>query len=81
MQKARKHPENGDINKNLPHFEQLEPRVMLSADSLLNVTEPDPGQSTLVESTQEVFRYAECSETFEQIEGLVQSGLTKSDDY
>ena len=41
MQKARKYLENGDRSKNLPHFEQLEPRIMLSADSLNSVRHKD----------------------------------------
>jgi hypothetical protein len=85
MQKARKHHKNGDRNctqyKSLPHFEQLEPRIMLSADSLLNVTEPDPGQNTLMESVQEVVQCEELSQTHEQPEESVQSNPSDADDY
>jgi hypothetical protein len=48
-------------------LEQLEPRILLSADGLLNIT-PDPHQDTLLNNTQQEIRYAELLYTNEQAE-------------
>ncbi|MHC4728196.1 MAG: LEPR-XLL domain-containing protein, partial [Planctomycetota bacterium] len=85
MQKARKHPGIGHKDsasiKPLPHFEQLEPRILLSTDSLLNVMGPAHCQDTLMESVQEVVHCSELSQTHEQLEELAQSDQSNADDY
>ncbi|MHA2062556.1 MAG: LEPR-XLL domain-containing protein, partial [Candidatus Sifarchaeia archaeon] len=48
-------------------LEQLEPRILLSADGLLNIT-PDPHQDTLLNNAQQEIRYAELLYTNEQVE-------------
>jgi hypothetical protein len=47
--------------KPLVLFEQLEPRILLSGDSLLNLA-PDPLDS-LIDTTPQVVQYAELLET------------------
>ena len=85
MQRPGKKPRFVNIDstpcKPLPHFEQLEPRILLSADNLINAIGPAQNQDTLTESVQEVIQYAECSEINEQVKALVQSEPTKDDDY
>ncbi len=44
-------------------LEQFEPRIMLSADGLLNAIIPDQSQVPLQDSIQEVVQYAELLET------------------
>ena len=51
----------------LIQLEQLEPRILLSADSLLNIN-PDPLQDTLLNNTQQEIQYAELLNTNEQVE-------------
>jgi len=43
--------------KPLIHLEQLEPRIMLSGDSLLNIG-PDPQQDTILDNTSRTDQYA-----------------------
>ncbi len=49
-------------------LEILEPRILLSADGLLNAIIPDQGQDTLMDSMQEAVQNAELLETNEQVE-------------
>lgn len=44
-------------------LEQFEPRILLSADGLLNAIIPDQSQVPLQDSIQEVVQYAELLET------------------
>jgi len=85
MLKARKHPGIGNIDstsgKPLPHFEQLEPRILLSGDGLLNVMGPVLDQNTLMESVPEVVQYSELSQTHEQVEEPAQCEPSNADDY
>ena len=85
MLKAGKHPGNEDKNytsaKPLPHFEQLEPRILLSADSLLNVMGPTHGHDTLIHSVQEVVQCTELPQTHEQLEEFAQSESSDAGDY
>ena len=71
MLHARKHPgicnKNSSIVNPLIQLEQLEPRILLSADSLLNIT-PDPLQDTLLNNTQQEIQYSELLDTNEQVE-------------
>jgi len=48
-------------------LEILEPRILLSADSLLNVIIPDQGQDTFLHNMQEVVQHAELLETHEEV--------------
>jgi hypothetical protein len=49
-------------------LEKLEPRILLSGDSLLYAAAPDPLQGTFFESTQQTIQYAELMESNEQVE-------------
>ena len=62
-------------------FEVLEPRIMLSADGLLNSILPDQDQDTSLESTQEIIQYAELLEKQEHIEEQVISDTSNNDNY
>jgi hypothetical protein len=70
MLKARK--QLGIVNisstsvKHLTLFEQLEPRILLSADSLLNIT-PNPLQDLFLNNTQQEIQYSELLDTNEQV--------------
>ncbi|MDT8303290.1 MAG: FG-GAP-like repeat-containing protein, partial [Sedimentisphaerales bacterium] len=71
MLQARKHPgiwnKDSTSVKPLIQLEQLEPRILLSANSSLNIT-PDPLQDTLLNNTQQEIQYAELLDTNEQAE-------------
>ena len=54
-------------------FEVLEPRILLSGDSLLNIA-PDPFDS-LIDTTPQVVQYAELLETNDQIEEEINQEL------
>ena len=60
-------------------FEQLEPRILLSADGLLNAILPD--QDTLPDGMRQVVQYAELLETHEQVEEQVISDTSNNDDF
>ena len=47
-----------------PTFERLEPRILLSADSLVNAAAPDP----LLDPIPQVVQHAELLETEEQLQ-------------
>ena len=64
--------------KPLIHLEQLEPRILLSGDSLLNVT-PNPGQDSILENTQQAVQFAELPDTHEQVEEQISKELAPSD--
>ncbi|MHC4489907.1 MAG: LEPR-XLL domain-containing protein, partial [Planctomycetota bacterium] len=51
--------------KHLSHFEQLEPRILLSGDGLLNIAAPEPLRDPLLDGMQQVVQYAELLETNE----------------
>ncbi len=65
--------------KPLIHLEQLEPRILLSGDSLLNTIIPDQDQDTLPDGMQQVVQYAELLETQEQVEEQISQELAPSD--
>jgi len=68
------------MGKNWPIlFEVLEPRIMLSADGLLNVITPDQDQDALPDGMQDVIQYAELLETQEQFEEQVTSDTSNND--
>ena len=48
-------------------FEALEPRILLSGDSLLNIA-LDPLQDALLDTMPQVVQYAELLETNDQVE-------------
>ena len=50
-----------------PVLEKLEPRILLSGDSLFNIALPDPLQDALIDSTPQVVRHAELLETTQQL--------------
>ena len=52
-------------------LKQLEPRILLSADGLLNAIIPDQSQDLLQDSMQQVVQYAELLETHEEVEEQV----------
>ncbi|MHC4533051.1 MAG: FG-GAP-like repeat-containing protein [Planctomycetota bacterium] len=52
--------------KPLIHLEQLEPRILLSGDSLLHIA-PDPHQDTILDDISLTEQYAELLDTHEQI--------------
>ena len=53
--------------KPLVHFEQLEPRIMLSGDSLLNIA-PETHEDTILGKPPLVVQYVELLDTHEQVE-------------
>ncbi len=59
-------------------FEQLEPRILLSVDSLLNIA-PDPLQDTILDNTHQVAQYAELLDTQEQVEEQINLEPAPSD--
>ena len=59
-------------------LEQLEPRILLSVDSLLNIA-PDPLQDTILDNTHQVAQYAELLDTNEQIEEQISQEPAPSD--
>ena len=65
--------------KPLIQLEQLEPRIMLSADGLLNAIVPDQDLDMSLDGTQQVVQYAELLETQEQIEEQVISDTSNND--
>ncbi len=64
--------------KPIIYFEQLEPRILLSGDGLLNIT-PNPHQDTILDNTSEVIQYAKLQDTNEQIEPQINLELVQSD--
>jgi Ca2+-binding RTX toxin-like protein len=58
-------------------FEALEPRILLSGDSLLNIA-PDPLQDALLDTTPQIVQYAELLETSEQVEQEISQELDPS---
>jgi len=60
-------------------LEKLEPRILLSGDSLLYAVAPDPLQDTLLDSTQQVVQYAELLESNEKVEQETRQELDESD--
>jgi len=64
--------------KPLIHFEQLEPRILLSGDSLLNIA-PYPLQDTILENTSQVVQYTELLDTNEKVEEQISQELAPSD--
>ncbi|MHC4586489.1 MAG: LEPR-XLL domain-containing protein, partial [Planctomycetota bacterium] len=64
--------------KTLIHLEQLEPRIMLSGDSLLNIA-PNPHQDTILDNTSLTDQYAELLDTHEQVEEQISLELTQPD--
>ena len=59
-------------------LEVLEPRILLSANSLLIIA-PDPLQDTILDNTHQVAQYAELLDTNEQIEEQISQEPTPSD--
>ena len=62
-----------------PFFEQLEPRILLSGDSLLYAAVPDPLPDALPNSTQQIVQCAESLESSEQVEQETGQELDVSD--
>ncbi len=60
-------------------LEILEPRILLSADGLLNVIIPDQNQNTSQDNMREVVQYADLLDTNEQVEEQISHELTPSD--
>ncbi len=60
-------------------LEQLEPRILLSGDGLLNIA-PDPLDS-LLDNMPQIVQYAELLETNEQAEQNVPSEIPNTDVY
>jgi len=60
-------------------FEVLEPRIMLSADGLLNAIIPNQDQNTLLDSMQEAVQNAELLDTNEQAEVQINPEPAPSD--
>ncbi len=60
------------------HLEQLEPRIMLSGDSLLNIA-PNPQEDTIDDNTSLTDQYAELLDTQEQVEEQISQELAPSD--
>ncbi|MCP4261956.1 MAG: S8 family serine peptidase [Planctomycetes bacterium] len=67
--------------KPLSNFEQLEPRILLSADGLLDFIGPDHVQNILMDSLQEVVQCTELPQTHERLEQPAQSEPSNADDY
>jgi hypothetical protein len=65
-------------DKYLVHFEHLEPRILLSGDSLLNIA-PDSHQDTFLDDTPQVVQYAELLDTNERVEEQVISDTSNND--
>lgn len=59
-------------------LEQLEPRILLSGDSLFNIT-PDPHQDTIIDNTPQVVQCTELLDTNEQVEEQINQELVPSD--
>ena len=71
-----------DINSKTTNpivLEKLEPRILLSGDSLLYAVAPDPLQNTLLDSTKQVVQYAELLESNEQVVQKTRQELDASD--
>jgi len=64
--------------KPLIQLEQLEPRIMLSGDGLLNIA-PNPHQDTSLDKTSLTDQYAELLDTHEQVEEQISLELTQPD--
>jgi len=62
--------------KPLIQLEQLEPRIMLSGDGLLNIA-PNPQQDTILDNTSLTDQYAELLDTHEQVEEQISLELTQ----
>jgi len=62
-------------------FEVLEPRIMLSGDSLLNIAAPEPLSDPLLDGTEQTVQYAELLETNEQVEQQPLSETLENDLY
>ena len=60
-------------------LEILEPRILLSADGLLNAIIPDQGEDTLIDGIQEVVQYAELLDINDQVEEQIKLELAPSD--
>lgn len=65
--------------KPLIQLEQLEPRILLSADGLLNSIVPEQDQDMSLDGMQDVIQYVELLETQEQVEEQINQELTSSD--
>ncbi|MFB0555683.1 MAG: choice-of-anchor D domain-containing protein [Phycisphaerae bacterium] len=59
-------------------FEQLEPRILLSGDSLLNIA-PNPDQDTILDNPLKVVQEAELLDTNKQMEPQINQELASSD--
>jgi len=59
------------------HLEQLEPRILLSGDSLQNIA-PEPHEDTIL-NTPQVIQYAELLDTHGQIEEQISLELVSYD--
>jgi len=59
-------------------LEQLEPRILLSGDSLLNIA-PDLHEDTILDNTPQVVQYTQFLDTHEQGEEYINSELPSSD--
>jgi hypothetical protein len=64
--------------RHLSHFEQLEPRILLSGDGLFNIA-PEPQEDTIVDNTTLVVQYVELLDRNEQVEEHINPGLVLSD--
>jgi hypothetical protein len=64
--------------KPLIQLEQLEPRIMLSGDGLLNIA-PNPHQDTILDNTSLTDQYAELLDTHEQVEEQISLEIAQSD--
>jgi hypothetical protein len=64
--------------KPLIHLEQLEPRILLSGDSLLNIA-PDSQQNTVLDNTPQVVQYAELLDIREHVEEQISLELISPD--
>jgi len=64
--------------EHLIQFEQLEPRILLSGDSLLNIA-PEPHEDTILDKPPLVVQYVELLDTHEQVEGQINLELVPSD--
>ncbi len=62
----------------LEQLEQLEPRIMLSGDGLLNIA-PNPHQDTILDNTSLTDQYAELLDTDEQVDEQISLELTQPD--
>lgn len=64
--------------KPLIQLEQLEPRIMLSGDSLLNIA-PNPHQDTVLDNTSLADQFVEFADTNEEVEEQISQELVPSD--